>query len=152
MQVQTELRAPFHYSIIPTMICLAVFACCLIALLLLMYKRPIKQVVKTPKKKELYDIKKEYLDKIEALKADVAAKKITSRKAYQALSGLIRNFIFEVTNVKVQNYTLRQITTLRMPHLTELIREYYNPEFAAKSNGDIMKSIEKTQGVIKKWN
>ena len=100
----------------------------------------------------LHYTQKEYLDKIEVLKADVAAKKITSRKAYQALSGLIRNFIFEVTNVKVQNYTLQQITTLRMPHLTELIREYYNPEFAAKSNGDIMKSIEKTQGVIKKWN
>ena len=151
MQVHTELQPPFHYSAVPTVICAVALLCCFVALLLLMYKKPIKQVVKTPKKKELAEIKKDYLDKIEALKADIASKKITSRKAYQVLSGLIRNFIFDATNVKVQNYTLRQIETLKMPSLTELIREYYNPEFAAKSNGDIMKSIEKTQGVIKRW-
>ncbi len=151
MQVQTELRPAFHYSAVPIIICSVLFVCGLVALLLLLRKKPIKQVVNIPKKKELSELKKEYLGRIGALKSDVASQKITNRRAFQVLSKLIRNFIFEATNVKVQNYTLRQIETLKMPSLTELIREYYNPEFAAKSGGDIMKSIEKTEGVINKW-
>ena len=151
MQVQTELRPPFHYSPTPTIICSAILICGLIILLLLMRKKPIKQVVKTLKKKDLSELKKEYLDKIGTLKSDVTSNKITSRRAYQILSGLIRGFIFEATNIRVQYYTLQQIETLKMASLTELIREYYNPEFAAKSNGNIAKSIEKTAEVIKKW-
>lgn len=151
MQVQTELRLPFRYSSTPTIICSVILICGLIILLLLMRKKPIKQVVKTPKKKDLSELKKEYLDKIGTLKSDVTSTKITSRRAYQILSGLIRGFIFEATNIRVQYYTLQQIETLKMASLTELIREYYNPEFAAKSNGDIVKSIEKTAEVIKKW-
>ena len=39
-----------------------------------------------------------------------------------------------------------------MPFLTELIQEYYAPEFAKQSIGDIKQAIEKTRKVVEKWN
>lgn len=72
--------------------------------------------------------------------------------AYQNLSKVIRNFVFEATHIKVQNYTLDDIRKLNMPILYELISEYYNPEFANISNGNFIYSIEKARGVVERWN
>jgi hypothetical protein len=61
-------------------------------------------------------------------------------------------FVFEVTDIETQNYTLDEIKKLNMPGLYELIEEFYEPEFALKSVGDFDNSIEKARSVIKKWN
>ena len=97
-------------------------------------------------------IKNNYLQKINVLTNKVNSGKITNRKAYQTLSNIIRNFIYETTNIRVQNYTLKEIENLNMPILYELIKEYYNPEFSKNIKGNILSSIEKTEKVIHKWN
>lgn len=64
----------------------------------------------------------------------------------------MRMFVFEVTDIKIQNYSLKEIKKTNIPNLYELIEEYYEPEFASKSVGDFGISIEKARRVIEKWN
>ena len=92
------------------------------------------------------------MKKLIVLENKIDKNEITIRKAYQNLSSIIRYFVYAVTGIKVQNYTLEDIKGLNMSMLYELIKEYYRPEFAEKSLGDIKLSIEKTRKVIKKWN
>ena len=151
MQVQTELRPMFTYSyliiIIPFLLGIVLF----IMLILSKKEKVIKEVI-IPKPADVISIKNKYLNRLQQLNASLSSNKITSRKAYQELSSLIRNFIFEVTNIQVQNYTLDEIKTVNMPVLYELVSEYYDPEFAIISKGNISSSIEKTRMVIEKWN
>jgi len=76
---------------------------------------------------------------------------ISNREAYQSLSKLIRMFIYEMTNIKVQNYTLGDIKNINIHILYELVKEYYSPEFSRESKGDIISSIEKTRKVMEVW-
>lgn len=91
-----------------------------------------------------------YIKKLNELEDKV--EKIEIRHAYQTLSNIIRYFVYEITNIKVQNYTLQEIEKLNLPGLYELVEEYYKPEFAKQSLGDIKSSINKTRKVIEKWN
>lgn len=115
-------------------------------------KNNIKNEIIIPKQKDLILIKKDYLIKLDNLINELNENKISNRKAYQNLSSLIRNFIYEVTNIKVQNYTLTDIKKINMPILYELVSDYYDPEFAKISKGNIKVSINKTKMVIERWN
>jgi hypothetical protein len=112
----------------------------------------VPPVIVKPAPKNIWTIKEKYQALINQLKQDVEQNKITNRKAYQKLSSIIRNFIFEMTQIKVQNYSLDEIKKANMPVLTSLVEEYYDPEFAKESNGNIVESIEKTRLVIDRWN
>jgi len=115
-------------------------------------KKDIEKTVVIPTHKEIDAIKKDYLLKIQKLLDDFNNNKISSRLAYQSLSLLIRHFIYEATNIKVQLFTLKDIEKVGMPVLYELVSEYYDPEFSKISKGNIVSSIEKTRKVIEKWN
>lgn len=151
MQVTTELKPPFSYSFIYIII----FTILIILILFLIKNKKrgkIQSNIIIPKHEDLLTIKNKYLSKIQKLIDDYNNKSITSRKAYQSLSSIIRNFIYEATNIKVQNYTLKDISSINMPVLYELVSEYYDPEFAKFSKGDIISSIDRTRKVIEKWN
>ena len=64
---------------------------------------------------------------------------------------IIRNFVYETTNIKVQYYTLEEIRPLNMDQLTKLVEEYYVPEFAKDSTTKIETSLKHTREVIEKW-
>lgn len=154
MQVTTDLRPMFSYSLIPIIVIVFLL---IVILVLMLIKHKKKKLVKNidiiiPSKKDVNAIKRIYLLKIDNLSTDFNAKKINNRQAYQNLSSLIRNFIYETTNIKVQNYTLSDIEKINMPILFELVSEYYDPEFSQISKGSITASIEKTRKVIEKWN
>lgn len=154
MQVETELRDMFSYSFVP-LIVIAVLL--VITIILLKVYKPIKRKEKIIEKvvvlprKDMIAIKNRYLEEIDKLLIDVKNGEIKNRKAYQQLSKLVRNYIFEATNIKVQNYTLSEIEKCNMPSLYELVKEYYDPEFSLDSTGDVLESIIKTRGVIEKW-
>lgn len=155
MQIDTSLQEPFSYSIYPVIFFF-------VLLLLPIIISLLKKYIKLPKKeqaiynyyvtKDIYTIKSEYLNKLNKLEKNLVDGKITSRKAYQELSMTIRLFVYELTGVEVQSYTLREIKKLNIPVLYELIKEYYDPEFSKISKGNIKLSIDKTRGVIQKWN
>lgn len=151
MQVQSELRPMFSYSFI--IILFTILIGIVVFLLIRFIKtKEIKKEVIIPSHKDIINIKKKYLLLINELAINLNNNKITSRKAYQELSSLIRNFVFDTTNINVKNYTLKEIKMINMPVLYELISEYYDPEFSKISKGNIASSIEKTRMVIQKWN
>ena len=73
------------------------------------------------------------------------------RSTYQKMSEIIRDFVFEMTGIKVQNYTLSDIRQIKMPVLEELVEEYYSPEFAERSEGDVQAALDKTRKAIRHW-
>ena len=150
MQIDTELREMFSYSII--LIIPLLLLIILLLIIILHKKKDIKNVkIIQPSSKNLIDIKSKYLYNIQILIVDLNTNKISERIAYQSLSRLIRNFIYEVTNIKVQYYTLEDIKKINMPILSKLVEEYYKQEFERVSKGNILESIDKTKKVIENW-
>ena len=156
MQIDTELQAPFSYSIIPIIIVLILLFSPFIWHFLKKYIKP-KSNDNTfnynfYSRKDIASIKYNYLNRLNILEQNLNNKTITSRRAYQELSSLIRDFVFELTGLEVQTCTLKEIKKLNIPVLFELIKEYYDPEFSKISKGNITSSINKTKEVIGKWN
>lgn len=152
MQTSVNLQSPFSYAIYPVFIIIII----LLVYILVLFCKPKKKVkVKPIPKKQVVDIKKiknKYLKKLDDVEYRIDNNKISIRTAYQNTSNIIRNFVHEVSGIKVQNYTLQEIEQLKMPVLYELVKEYYKPEFAEQSVGDIKNSMEKTRKVIEKWS
>ena len=156
METTVKLQELYAYSILPISIIAILVIAITIYILIDKIKKKNEIVkiedVKIVEPKNIKSIQNKYLKRLDNLRKKLELNRITTRVAYQGLSTLIRYFIYEVTDIKVQNYTLSEIETLNMPFLTELIQEYYAPEFAKQSIGDIKQAIEKTRKVVEKWN
>lgn len=159
MQTSINLQEPFNYTIIYLLIAIILFValtCYLIYILKIKEKVKVEEKIikEIPEKniKNIPVIKDKYLNQLESVQYRYANNIIELRTAYQLISEAIRMFVFEVTDIKTQNYSLYEIKNLNMPELYNLIREYYEPEFACKSEGDFESSINKARGVIKEWN
>ena len=149
---EPELRPMFSYSL--GMIVLVIL---LIGLILYFIFKPKQKkvqapVVVLPEIKSVFSIKEKHIRQLDQLQAEITLGNITNRKAYHRISSIIRHFIFEMTQIKVQNYSLAEIRKLNMPVLTSLVEEYYDPEFAKESKGDALESLKKTREVIERWN
>ena len=151
MQVQTDLKPMFSYSLLLPIIIIILMIIIFFLRKIKRKKNPAKKII-IPSKKDLVSIKNNYLLQLQLLSLDYDKDKINTRKAYQKLSVIIRNFIFEATNIKVQNYTLKDIKELNMPVLIDLVEEYYNPEFNVISNGNVNEAINRARLVIERWN
>lgn len=153
MQTSVKLQDPFTYSIIPIVVIIII--CIIYVIWIILKYKPKKakkiseRIVKTI---DVGKIKNRYLKKLNEVELKLNNNKISTRTAYQHTSKIIRGFVQEVTKIKVQNYTLEEIKHLNIPKLYELVEEYYEPEFARRSEGDIKKSIDKTRKVIEKWS
>ena len=157
MQTSVNLQEPFTYSVVP----LIILICVIIAITIYLIYTKIKKkdtkeeiVKEIPEKniKNIPVIKGKYINQLDSIEYKYLNKMISLRKAYQLISESIRLFIFEVTDITTQNYSLSEIKKLEIPNLYELIKEYYEPEFASKSMGDFRSSINKARGVVNKWN
>ncbi|MCL1790443.1 MAG: hypothetical protein FWG40_03640 [Peptococcaceae bacterium] len=155
MQTSVELQAPFSYAILPIIILLLLF----VAMLVFMFISQIINKKNTTPEAEFKPVfgadldahKLKYLRELEEVACKLQSEEIDGRTAYQQLSMTIRLFVYEVTHIKVQNYTLSDIASINMPLLYELIREYYAPEFSKESEGEILSSIEGARKVIERW-
>ena len=158
MQTTINLQEPFTYSLIPLIITI-VFIIGLTIYLICSKKTKNEDIVKKDNvktipernKKDIPVIKNKYIQQLDEIEDRYNKKKIELRKAYQLISESIRLFVFEVTNITTQNYSLAEIKKLNIPELYELIEEYYEPEFASKTVGDFVSSINKARRVINEW-
>ena len=158
MQTSVNLQEPYTYSIIPLLCVLCLFVA-ITCYLIYTRKRKVKdKVVESETKvipekniKNIPVIKTKYLEQLESIEYKYNNNMIELRKAYQLISESIRMFVFEITDITTQNYSLSEIKKLNIPDLYELIKEYYEPEFASKSVGDFNSSINKARRVIKEW-
>ena len=158
MQTTIKLQEPFMYSknLLIIIICIVLSITCY---LIYFYKK--KKVVKKeeiikaiPNKniKNIPVIKSKYIEQLEAIEYKYKNEMIELRKAYQLISESIRMFIFEVTDITTQNYSLIEIKKLNIPKLYELIEEYYEPEFSSKSSGNFESAINKARRIVREWN
>lgn len=156
MQTSVNLQPPFSYSIYPIiLICL----CMILFTIYLLIKRnkqkkrvEDKIKVEEIKNVDINEIKRKYLEELDVIESQLNTNMIHIRIAYQDISRIIRHFVYEVTNIHVQNYSLKEIKDLDMPMLYELMQEYYVPEFSKYSYGNVKDSLQKTRKVIEKWS
>lgn len=99
----------------------------------------------------LLQLKAKCIADLDAISIDLVHDRITLREAYQRTSVRVRQFVHDATKIDVQNFTLAEIHKLYIPSLEELIKEYYSPEFAWKSNADFADSMQRTKRLIETW-
>ena len=158
MRTTINLQEPFTYSFIPLII---TFLLIIGFTIYIKFSKKSKdnvegkmeevKVIPERNIKNIPVIKNKYLRQLNDIEDKYTNEKIKLRKAYQLISEAIRLFVFEVTDIKTQNYSLNEIKKINIPVLYELIEEYYEPEFASKTIGDFNSSINKARRVINEW-
>lgn len=157
MKTSVELQSPFSYMIVWVIIAVIFIAAVIFVQYYLRKQlsdrlRNEKQIrIKKINEATLEGKKKKYLMELSFIENDLLSNRITVRKAYQKLSMTIRMFVYEVTGIKVQKYTLSEIKRVNIPQLTYLVREYYEPEFARETRADIRASLFRTRRLIESW-
>lgn len=159
MEVSVELQSKYSYVIWPVIAFLSV-AVGVVLVLVIMHllanrkKKPvdIEQAWRALSEQEKYALKVKYFSMLDELYAKVAGGQISIRACYQALSRLVREFVAEITGIKVNRCTLSDIKRMNMPMLASLIEEYYEVEFAKVSVGNAEDAIARTKRVIELWN
>ena len=159
MQITVNLKDMFSYSFTPILLfgALALLFCFIASR---MKKAPEKKpkekekvrITQPEKPKNISSIKAAYIKQLADIEKKYSANELTNRMAYQKLSLIVREFVYEVTNIKVTNFTLQELKELNMPKLYTLIEEFYTPEFAIKDDGNFLESIQKARKVIEEWN
>ena len=161
MQTSINLQNMYNYSVWPLLLVFLIFAIMTIGLIVILVKKNKRQVaVKKPDVKKIQQkdiknipvIKSKYIKKLNGIESKFKDKKIDLRKAYQEISETVRLFVFEVTDITTQNFSLSEIKKANIPGLYELIEEYYEPEFAEKSVGDFDDAINKARRIVSEWN
>jgi len=156
MQTSINLQEMYQYKILPIFVLL--FLIFFITYYLIKnkdvnQKNDKEKIKEIPEKniKNIKIIKGKYLNQLDSIEHKYKNKAIELRKAYQLISETIRMFVFEITDITTQNYSLSEIKKLNIPILYDLIEEYYEPEFASKPKGDFENSIIKARRVINEW-
>ena len=159
MQTDISLQAPYQYSKVSLMIVTFLTIAIGSYFIYIKIKSKWNQTKKIEvaeifekNKKNIPAIKQKHLNQLNGIEKKYNDQKIDLRLAYQLISENVRTFVFEVTDITTQNYSLEEIKKLDMPKLYELIKEYYEPEFASKSVGDFKESINRARGIINEWN
>ncbi len=155
--ITVELQDNFSYLPIGVIIIILMAVAALVYLIIKIVKKaksnepkPI-QVVEI-KEDKLMRLKHKYHNMLMGILKRHEAGQITDRLAYQELSKVIRHFVYDVTGIKVQNYTLEEIGGANIPSLYYLIAECYAPEFDAIGSGNVPDIINKAGRVIEGWN
>lgn len=156
MESSVSLKEPFSYALWP-LIVTGVLAFAAIAYLVVwrvmrLYAKKKSMPVKALRvPADAGRIKEKYIAELDSIYMDFTQQKTDIRKAYQRMSVCIRRFVHEATGIRVQNCTLGDIGKMNMPMLYSLVKEYYAPEFAEHSEGDVIDSLIKTRSLIERW-
>lgn len=159
MESSVSLQDPFSYALWPLavaggIVLLALVYWCGIAVRRHLTSREKKPVIKSLQPEDINRIKIKYLAELEKIGSAYEEDTLDIRHAYQKMSSCIRGFVYEMTGIKVQNYTLQDIAVLGMPSLYSLVAEYYTPEFALKtgmSDENVRASLSRTRSMIETW-
>lgn len=158
MPITVELQDMFSYSLLLTALAvILVVVAGVIGFLVFFLKKNVKKpeaVKPSPVAKPVSgnQVKEKYCAIINDLESQCHSGKVSNRKAYQKLSRIIRQFVYEVTGIKVHHKTLDEIKKLNMPGLYTVIEECYAPEFSVDKDGNIYDTMNEARMVIKEWH
>ena len=157
MPTSVKLQDMESYSLILTIIALTLIA--LPIVIFLIYKLINRTPrTKVPKPKPVpvihYDpmqLKSMYLEKIKEIETRYRNNLIDLRQAHLDLSKTVREYCAKASGVPTDKFTLGEIARLGKPTLFQLIREFYEPEFAYGSDKDINDSFRNAWEVVRVW-
>lgn len=158
MPITVELQDMFSYSLIRIVLAAAlVVGMILVGLIVFILKKKTKRepeevLASFVKKESENQLKERYCAIINDLEKKFRAGKMSNRKVYQKLSKVVRQFVYELTGIKVHHHTLEEIKKLNMPELYAVIEECYAPEFSMDQTGSIYDTMNKARMVIKEWH
>ena len=166
MVTTVKLQNPFEYSwwvtliaVLLGIIALTVIVFLLVKLFSIFRKRKeiertmARRIVLTPEM--VARLKNRYIGKVQVLLDGYNQNRIDKREGYQQLSVIIREFVQEVTGIRVEYFTIREVKAFGIKKLDTLMEEYYVPEFAEDErakNKDFQQSCNRAMGVIKAWS
>ena len=148
MQVSVELQDNFSYA--PVLGLAAAGLLIGIILIIWAFHKKKKKIV--TRKPVVRKDRETYVRAMEELVRQYELGKLSERSAYQKLSKTIRQFVFDMTGIRVQYYTLQEIKEINKPQLTALIEECYFPEFSRCGGADFVMTVNKARKVIREWN
>ncbi len=160
IDVSVGLQDPFSYMLAPIIILAGVLVAGIIALVVFHFLKNRKSVVKKVaepkpvvfKPKDKGALQREYLAKIAKVQADYESGAMDVRTAHQELSAIVRMFVHELTGINAQNFSLLELRAHDVNQVSDLIEEFYAPEFALRTEKDTMNSINDARTVISTWN
>ena len=162
MDTTVNLRRLFDFSQLPIVITAAIFAALTVAILLMFlytllknYKpkeKVIEEPVKVFVKPDMTKLKAEYMAALDKLEAKFNEDTTKIRPAYEGMSRVVRDFVYRATGTEVDKFTLKEISETEFGGLTELVGEYYQPEFDSISEGDVRASLARSRRLVSEWN
>lgn len=81
------------------------------------------------------DVRREHLDRLDRIEADLGSGRISARAAHQRLSATVRSYVGEVSELPAPTLTLADLRRSGPPQLAEAIELMYPPEFAPGEQG-----------------
>ncbi len=101
---------------------------------------------------DLTDLKQKYQQLIDEIEQNHAAGKLSSRKAHQKLSHVLRMFVVEINGHRVDTLTLRDLEKTRYKTLAAAIKQFYIPEFTAVEQGSVTEAAALARKTVAAWN
>jgi hypothetical protein len=100
----------------------------------------------------IHRLKEAYLLRIDAVEADAAAGRLTSRASHQELSLLVRKFVRDVTGVDAPRMTLAELDSHPLPVAANAVGRLYPGEFGAEPLPPLARSAEAARQAVRLWN
>lgn len=101
---------------------------------------------------DIHRLKEAYLLRIDAVEADAAGGRLTSRACHQELSLLVRKFARDVTGVDAPRMTLADLDRHPLPAAADAVGRLYPGEFGAEPLPPIARSAEAARQAVRLWN
>ena len=101
---------------------------------------------------DLTDLKQKYQRLIDEIEQNHTAEKLSSRKAHQKLSHVLRMFVVEINGHRVDTLTLRDLEKTRYKTLAAAIKQFYIPEFTAVEQGSVAEAVALARKTVASWN
>lgn len=144
MKYSIDLQSPFAFSAYWYAAAAGLIA--LSILLRFFFNRLFAVEVSSPFR--LDKLHRDCAGRISKIEKAYKAGEMKSRDVHQQMSREVRSFIQKVTGMKAETMVYEDLAGSGRPELAELIREYYEPEFARSSGADTSLSLEKGRALV----
>ncbi len=158
MQSDVDLRPGFDFLplwlILGCVFLVAVVAWC--AFVMFITRKRVQKTIKTLPQisytpPDINLLKQKYLALIDDVEKKYATHEYTQRSSHQALSLLLRFFVYEAQNHRVDVMTLSDLRKTKYQTLAKAIEGLYVPEFRRHEQGDVAVAANEARGVVRSW-
>lgn len=158
MQGDVDLRPVFEFSLLWLILgCVLVVIVIgwLVFVIFITRKRVQKTINTLPQvpyvAPDISLLKQKYLALIDDVEKKYASHEYTKRLAHQSLSTLLRFFVYEAQNHRVDVMTLSDLRKTRYLTLAKAIEGLYIPEFRRHEQGDVAAAASSAREMVSSW-